>query len=130
MVVESDGNENVDILESFIVNGKTYTVTSIGRNAFSWSRKTLSIHIPKSIISIDEDAFNHNISVSEIIVADGNPVYDSRDNCNAIINTEMNTLVWGCKGTIIPEGIVTIGEDAFHGFDSPENPVFPPMCQS
>ena len=125
MVVSSDGNENVNILESFTVNGRTYTVTSIDRDAFVFSSKMLSIQIPQSIISIDEDAFRYNRNVSNIKVATGNPVFDSRDNCNAIINTETNTLIWGCKGTIIPNGIVSIGSYAFYGFESPENPIFP-----
>lgn len=125
MVVSSDGNENVNILESFTVNGRTYTVTSIDRDAFVFSSKMLSIQIPQSIISIDEDAFSYNRNVSNIKVATGNPVFDSRDNCNAIINTETNTLIWGCKGTIIPNGIVSIGSYAFSGFESPENPIFP-----
>ena len=39
--------------------------------------------------------------------------YDSRENCNAIIHTESNTLITGCKKTIIPNGIIEISDDAF-----------------
>lgn len=52
----------------------------------------------------------------ESIVVDGdNPVFDSRDNCNAIIDTQANTLLIGCKGTVIPSSVVSIGDDAFEG---------------
>ena len=114
----------VDILESFTVEGKKYIVNNIDKDAFDWKRNIVKFRLPKSITSIHREAFNHNINVNVIEVAEGNPVYDSRNNCNAIIDTT-NTLVWGCKGTIIPDGVVEIGEDAFQGFDSPENPNFP-----
>ena len=44
---------------------------------------------------------------------DGNPVYDSRNNCNAIIETATNTLHSGCKTTIIPNSVTSIGAWAF-----------------
>ena len=43
----------------------------------------------------------------------GNSVYDSRENCNAIIETATNTLITGCKNTIIPNSITKIGYQAF-----------------
>lgn len=43
----------------------------------------------------------------------GNPIYDSRNNCNAIIETATNTLIAGCKSTIIPNGVTCIGDAAF-----------------
>jgi len=48
-------------------------------------------------------------------VASGNPIYDSRDNCNAIIETATNKLVVGCMNTTIPDSVSEIGEDAFSG---------------
>ena len=53
-------------------------------------------------------------------VAEGNPKYDSRDRCNAIIETATNKLVVGCAATTIPEGITTIGTYAFCGYFIPE----------
>ena len=46
---------------------------------------------------------------------EGNTVYDSRNNCNAIIRTADNTLILGCRNTIIPNNITTIGTSAFSG---------------
>ncbi len=48
-------------------------------------------------------------------VESGNTVYDSRDNCNAIIHTTSNELIAGCKNTVIPNSVTSIGESAFEG---------------
>ena len=48
-----------------------------------------------------------------IIVSDGNPVYDSRNNCNAIIETATNKLVQGCYASVIPNTVTSIGSEAF-----------------
>ena len=42
-------------------------------------------------------------------------MYDSRNNCNAIIETATNRLVAGCKNTIIPDSVTEIGSTAFFG---------------
>ena len=49
------------------------------------------------------------------VIEEGNTVYDSRDNCNAIIETGTNTLIRGCKNTTIPYGITSISNTAFYG---------------
>ncbi|MBQ0062883.1 MAG: leucine-rich repeat domain-containing protein [Prevotella sp.] len=51
--------------------------------------------------------------LTSIVVAEGNTKYDSRDNCNAIIETSTNTLIVGCKTTIIPNSVTSIGDRAF-----------------
>ena len=50
-----------------------------------------------------------------IVVDEANPYYDSRNNCNAIINTSTNALMVGCNTTVIPDGITSIDNDAFSG---------------
>ena len=57
--------------------------------------------------------FRDSTGLTEIVVENGNPKYDSRNNCNAIIETESNTLIAGCKSTIIPNSVTTIGDRAF-----------------
>ena len=117
-------------------NGTTYSVTSIGKFAFRTSRKLInislpesittigycafdecssltSITIPNSVTSIGEFAFSGCTALASIVVETGNTTYDSRDNCNAIIETESNTLICGCKSTIIPGSVTSIGEGAF-----------------
>ena len=88
------------------------TVTIIGEGAFGGIGLN-SIFIPSGVIKI-ENAFEGNNPAS-IIVAEDNSVYDSRDNCNAIIETASNTLVKGCKNTVMPSSITNIGTSAFLG---------------
>lgn len=59
---------------------------------------------------------NAHLRLERIVVSPDNPVYDSRENCNAIIETETNTLIAGCKNTVIPEGITTIANFAFYSY--------------
>jgi hypothetical protein len=72
-----------------------------------------SINIPASVTDIDRDAFNYCSGLTSITVDPNNTVYDSRDNCNAIIKTSSNTLFQGCTNTVIPYGITNIGDYSF-----------------
>ena len=79
-----------------------------------------TIEIPKEIkgiavTSIGSEAFSDCSGLTSIVVEAGNTVYDSRDNCNAIIEKETNTLIQGCKNTKIPAGVTEIGYSAFSG---------------
>ena len=89
------------------------SVTSIGGDAFEGCSGLTSVTIPNSVTSISSSAFSGCSGLTEIIVADGNNVYDSRNNCNAIIETSINTLIVGCKNTIIPNSVTSIGSSAF-----------------
>ena len=71
------------------------------------------IRIPKSLTHIDSMAFMGVSDCVSICVDEGNPVYDSRDNCNAIIERATGKLVKGCRNTIIPAGVKKIGAYAF-----------------
>ena len=89
------------------------TVTAIGSYAFSECNSLKSILIPKSVTAIGTAVFDGTTDMTRIVVASGNPVYDSRDNCNAIIETATNTLVEGCKNTVIPNTVTVIGQLSF-----------------
>ena len=91
------------------------SVTSIGSSAFRGCKGLTSITIPNSVTSIGEDAFWWCSGLTSIIVEKENKRYDSRENCNAIIDTASNTLLVGCKNTFIPNSVTSIGEDAFYG---------------
>ena len=93
-------------------------LTSIGREAF-WDCSSLkSITIPKTVTSIGEGAFSGCSSLTIIVVDEDNAVYDSRNNCNAIIETNNNSLITGCAKTNIPKGVTSIGDMAFYDCSS------------
>lgn len=73
------------------------------------------INIPSTVSSIHYMAFNNCANLSKITVAEGNTTYDSRDNCNAIVETATNTIVVGCMSTTFPSSVTTIGRYAFYG---------------
>ena len=89
------------------------SVTNIGSFAFCNCSGLTSIIIPNSVTSIGDYAFTDCSSLNSIIVEEGNTVYDSRNNCNAIIKTETNELITGCMNTIIPNTVTRIGDFAF-----------------
>ena len=115
----------VVIPESVTYDGSTYSVTSIGRKAFYYCKGLTSITIPNSVTSIGEDAFRDCTGLTSIVVAEGNNAYDSRNNCNAIIETSTNTLIYGCKNTVIPNSVTSIGSDAFNGCSGLTNITIP-----
>ena len=88
---------------------------SIGNGAFQDCSSLISVTIPRSVISISGNPFSYLRDCQSIIVETGNNVYDSRNNCNAIILTASNKLISGCNNTIIPYGVTAIAPDAFAG---------------
>ena len=90
----------------------------IAKEAFYSCNCITSITIPNCVTNIATKIFEHCDSLVSIIVATDNPIYDSRENCNAIIETATNTLIAGCKNTIIPKDITNIGVWAFSHNDS------------
>ena len=73
---------------------------------------------------IIEIAGNKAVKAKKFI-SGNNPIYDSRDNCNAIIETATNKLVMGCKETVIPTSVLIIGDSAFASFDAITSFVIP-----
>lgn len=100
------------------------TLTTISASAFAETGLT-NIIIPKSVTSIagstgagSYTAFQSCNSLTSIVVEEGNPKYDSRDNCNAIIETATNKLIIGCNSSVIPNTVVIIGSHSFYELSS------------
>ena len=90
------------------------SVTTIGESAFEDCSGLTSIHIPDSVTVIGDSAFSCCSGLTNITVDKNNNRYYS-DGSNAIIEKPSNILLRGCKNTIIPDGVVCIGDDAFSG---------------
>ena len=90
------------------------SVKSIGDIAFRGCSGLTELTLPNSVKIIGDGAFAYCSGLGKITVESGNSRYDSRDNCNSIIETETNTLIAGCKNSIIPNSITSIGNSAFY----------------
>ena len=90
------------------------SVNSIGYEAFHECKSLTSITIPKNVTSIGTYAFVNCQGLASITVAEENTIYESPDNCNAIIEKSTQTLLWGCKNTVIPNTVTIINNKAFH----------------
>ena len=124
------------IPESIDYEGRSYTVTEIGKKALDGITWVTSLVLPNTIKSIGDSAFHNCIQIksfyldkhvthvgqgafincdklTSLVVDPENPVYDSRDSCNAIIETATNKLTHGCGTSTVPYGIKTIGRQAF-----------------
>lgn len=90
-------------------------ITTIAGDAFSGCHGLTSVTIPNTVTSIEEFAFLNCSGLTSIVVDSGNSTYDSRNGCNAIVETATNTLVAGCQNTVIPNTVTAIGNGAFYG---------------
>lgn len=130
-----DGYSGEIIIPSYIVfKDTTYVVKKIEASIndkyeigpFMGCSKITAIFIPNTVTYIGEDLLGtSDSSLSSIIVDQNNPIYDSRNNCNAIIETSTDMLIAGCKNTIIPDDIKIIAACAFQS--TPHNIIFPKM---
>ena len=125
--------ENKDKITSVIIPD---SVTEIGVDSFAGCENLKKVTIPSSVTTIEDGAFwccksltkivipksvnkiGHSIvagcdNLKSIVVEQGNKTYDSRDNCNAIVETATNCLVASCAKATIPTSVTEIGIAAF-----------------
>ena len=136
--INNNAFSNCTALENVIL---PETLLVINHHAFNICSSLVEIVLPSSLQQIDGGAFGYtglesvyipaNVSslttpfanaeyITSIEVDPDNPYYDSRNNCNAIIETATNILISGCNNTIIPDGVVAIGDYAFSDKDIEE----------
>ena len=114
------------------------SVTEIGEGAFSDCQGLSEIHLPASLETLHNRMFHGcplrqleipagvqtveesallGTLLTKLTVNSNNTVFDSRDNCNAVIRTKDSTLVAACNGSFIPESVDSIGYEAFAELD-------------
>lgn len=114
--------DNVTTIESGVFNGCTAltsvqlpsNLTKINASTFYGCTSLESIFIPKTVTNIYYNAFYNCSGLNSIVVEEGNNYYDSRNNCNAIIDKQTDKLLLGCNTTVIPEGVKAIYGNAFY----------------
>ena len=87
------------------------TITTIKSSAFEYCSGLTSLIIPSSVTLIEHSAFILCFSLESITVDAANTVYRSEGNC--LIKDD--ELILGCKNSIIPTSVTTIGMRAFYG---------------
>ena len=106
--------EGCTSLENFVI---PESVKEIEPYVFHGCTNLKNIVIPKNVTKIGFHAFYGCPNLESIVVDAGNKVYDSREVCNAIIETESNVLLTGGKATIIPESVAKVDFYAFSGLE-------------
>ncbi len=117
IVILDEDRGDIYIPEWHILDGRLYPVVEVRLGNL---QKLGSLYIPEAITSIDMKYISVGSSLSSIKVAENHPRYDSRNNCNAIIETATNKLVLGCKTTEIPFSVTSIGNYAFRNIPQRE----------
>ena len=104
--------ENCQSLSAITIPDK---VQNIGPYAFTNCTALTSITIPENVTNISWNILSYCKALSSIIVSDQNTTFDSRDNCNAIVETATNTIIATCTQSTIPTTVTSIGDCAFYG---------------
>ena len=90
---------------------------------WKYREKLKSICIPASVDTINKIAIAHS-NIESIEISPENPYFCSVNNC--ILNKEKTKLRIGCKGSVIPDGIVEIEDSASSGCDGLQSIIIPP----
>ena len=120
----ADCKKDVVIPKYVSYGDRGFHVTTFGMGSVVFTNDASSvvesITIPKTTSVINKNALAGCPNLKTVVVDSENPYYDSRENCNAIITTSQNpyftpnTLIAGCKTTIIPNSVTEIGDNAFY----------------
>ena len=112
-VIEKWAFAECKALQEFTIPGH---VEQIEHHAFNGCNLR-EVFIPASVNFIGISAFALNFHLAKVVVSPDNPVYDSRDNCNAIIETKTNTMHTACVTTFFPRTVDKLADEVFNGLD-------------
>lgn len=98
-------------------------LTSVASFAFEGCASLTEIRIPDSVTAIGDYAFDSCVSLAGITAGAKNPKYRSEQNC--LLTKDGKTLILGCKGSVIPNGVEEIAENAFRGCTALEELTIP-----
>ena len=82
-------------------------------SAFENCAGLTGVVIPEGVTEIGDFAFSNCPSLENILVSADNPSYVSINNC--CLSKDLRKLIFGCRSSIIPEGVSMIEESAFEG---------------
>ena len=102
----------VDIPAVVEYDNVVYNVTAITYNTFCNCPDLTGVSIPASVTDIDYPLFAFSENLVSVVVDPANEFYDSRGDCNAVIEKERNALLAGCKATVIPDDVEEIYYEA------------------
>lgn len=110
---EAPYSGEISIPDVIDFKGETFPITTIMENTFENCTGLTVVTIGKNISHVSFGCFRGCSGLVSVKVDPQNSVYDSRDNCNAVIITASNTVIAGCKTSVIPNNIKSIGSSAF-----------------
>ena len=109
------GNDDkITLPNTLTYNNETISSYKVYKYAFAYSSYK-EITISKAVTAFPNSALKYNYSLEKIVVDNNNEYYDSRNNCNALIKKDTNSLIKACKNTIIPEDVEWLSNNAFEG---------------
>ena len=131
----------LQIPSSVIYNGTTYSVTSIGGDAFMYCRGLTSVTIPNSVTSIGNYAFWEcsgltSVTIPNSVTSIGHGAFRGCTGLTSITIPNSVTSIGreafdGCTGltsVTIPNSVTSIGDFAFSHCSSLTSPVFNNHC--
>lgn len=110
------------VIEKIVVDEGIKTIAS---NAFEYCTSLKSIYLPASLKNVAQGIFGSCYNLKEIVVDPRNEHLDSRDNSNAIIDSDIDELVVACSATKIPSTVKSIASRAFYHCNTLEELVIP-----
>ena len=117
---------SITVPEQIWYEGEEYMLMDVSYDAFIGCPELTSVYIANKTLGfvIDYEPtyspciwFKDSPKLESIEVTEDNPYIDSRNHCNAVINSVTGKLIGGCKNTVIPEGVTSIDSYAFTGCD-------------